>query len=171
MKRRGNMLVEVVFLLPMLMVIIVVSSGLFPVLVQDVPHVQRAAVSRGSLDEMLRRVQRDFDQAVALPDAAGDLRAGEQRLLIELPEGIVRYDADANEIVRSEGSRQGGAWKRTDGWRTPRAVVRFERPPECPQAVAVRTSVSQLVQGRPSERLANTNLLFAGAVPGRRAAP
>ena len=174
MSRRGMTLIELLGTIPLLLVAIAVSAVLYPVLLQDIPNLQRVFNDHGGLEDVLRRVGRDVDAAMSLPESHGGQTAGEKLLLIALPDGVVCYRVADGLIVREElFAGADGEARRTDTWSLPRAKMSFGRWRRggAAFAVDVHTAVRYRMRNRVEDRLANTHVFHLAALGGRRAEP
>ena len=100
MPRKGYMLTELIVALTILAALSGVLSSLFQTLLADVPRNFRAFNSEIVVQAILGRMQSDMDQALLLPSSAGGKTAGEDVLLISLPDRTIAYTKRENQIVR-----------------------------------------------------------------------
>ena len=174
MKRRGMTIVELLATFPLLLAAMAVAERVYPVLLQDVPNLQHAFNDHGGLEDAIRRVGRDVDAAVSLPDSHAGQTAGEKLLLIGLPDRVACYRVLDGLIVREELPAVGdGEARRTDTWSLPRAKMSFGRwrRADAAFAVEVHTAVRYRMRNRVEDRLANTHVFHLASLGGRRAQP
>ena len=100
MPRKGYMLTELIVALTILAAVSGVLSSLFQTLLADVPRNFRAFNSERTVQAILGRMQSDMDLAQSLPSSAGGKMAGEDVLLISLPDRTIAYTKRENQIVR-----------------------------------------------------------------------
>ena len=164
-------LIEVLAVLPMLLAVIVVYSGLFYASLDDVPKLQQVAHVNGILSHMLQRLQQDMDAAESFPKSASGRTAGEELLLIRLASGVICYEVGDGEIIREElpdgGNRQ---TKRTYNWPVPGAKVSFHKwqSSGSTYAVEVRRAVEYRKQEYTEDKLANGHVFYLASMPGSR---
>ena len=169
--RRGMSLIEVLALIPMLLAVMLVYSGLFYASLDDVPKLQQVAHVNGVLSHMLQRLQQDMDAAESLPKSASGRTAGEKLLLIRLASGVICYEVSDGEITREElpdgGNRQ---TKRPQKWTVPEAKVSFHRwqSSGSAYAVEVRRAVEYRKQEYSEDKLVNRHVLYLASMPGSR---
>jgi type II secretory pathway pseudopilin PulG len=154
MRPRGYALVEVVIGVAILVLLMGLGSGLFQWLVLDVPRQRSAAESNNTLGRMIESLRADVAAGSSLAAPSDGV------LLVQLPDGLVSYEAREGEIIKyriAPGSRE-----QARSWPAPGAVVRFE-PLEAPaRGVAVHTSVRLKEARRSREVLPNCHLLMLG---------
>ena len=169
--RRGMSVIEIVAMIPILMSVMLLFSGLFYASLEDVPKLQQVAHTNGVLSHMFGRLQRDIDAAESLPTSAFGNKANEKLLLIKLPDTTVSYKIKDSEIVRQElasgRARQDNA---TSSWPAPGAKVSFHRWQSSggTYAVEVRRAVEYTKHGCIEEKLANSHVFYLACIPGYR---
>ena len=163
--RKGTTLIEILVLLPLMMAFMVVMGSIFPQLMRETPKIQRAVQTHRGLTHVLRRLQDDTDSAESFLESFGDLVAGEERLLIRLPDRVICYEVSKDTIVQSEILSPSEKARQTNAWSLRGVRMRFalRRKNGAPYAVEVRTSVQYEGRGRILEKLANTHVLFPHA--------
>ena len=169
--RRGMSLIELLAVLPMLLAVMLVFSGLFYTSLEDVPKLQQVANVNGVLSHMLERLQRDVDEAESLPESASGKTAGEKLLLIRSPSGVIYYEVKAGEIIREDLTAEAAReTKRTYTWPVPGAKVSFRKwqSSGSPYAVEVRHAVEYSKQKYSEDKLANTRVFYLASIPGQR---
>ena len=171
--RRGFSLFEILVLLPLMVAVAAIIAGLFPVLVRDVPNLQRMTNTYGGLMHMLTRLQQDVDAARSLPDQAAGREANGKRLLLQWPEGTVCYEVKDDEVVKYVLDGKGIQAGPAETWRLPKAKVRFNRWRRSGRAYAVevQSAVEYATQGHTEEKLANAHVYYLAALPGRKESP
>ena len=169
--RRGMTLVEIIVTLPLIAAVGMIFSLLFPVLVRDVPRLQRVVHTHGQVGTMLQRIRRDVDSARSLPASADGRTAGESQLLIELDEGVICYRIEPGRVVRDRLTGNVSRAERAgESWSLPKAKLSFRNwPGDLPaQAVEVRTAIEYTISRRTYRKLANSHVFYLGALPGSR---
>lgn len=166
MPRRGYMLVELIVAIAILTVVSGVLGSLFQTLLADVPRNFRAFNSERTVQMLLDQMQRDMNKAQLLPSSAGKKTAGDDMLLISLPEGTVAYSKREYRIVRFALKD-----KTTDPnsersyemvFFVPRARVNWQvwRKNERGYALEVRTAIEPKFSGGVRRILANSHVFF-----------
>ena len=172
--RRGVTLIELVAVLPILTIVALLLSRLFPVLVWDVPQMRRTVQTHSTVESVLRQLRGDVEAAEALPDAFSGQTAGDRLLLIRRPTCVVSYQIVDKEIVRRLW--QHGAdppAKATHTWPRDKAEICFRRwmAGDKAYAVEVQSSVRATRHGQTLYKLATAAVLYPGALAGRRERP
>ena len=172
--RRGFSLMEIILMLPLMGVVALIAGTMFPVVVRDVPKLQRVVYQNARIGTVLRCIRRDMDAADALPDRHADKTAGPKRLLIKLDRIVICYEIRKDGIVKEQlGPDVSSPPREIECWALPDAKMRFERWRRSGAAFAVEihTAIEFETRGRTSDKLPNTHLFFLSAVPHSREKP
>ena len=174
--RRGVTLVELLLSLPLIAVVGVLFSQLFPTLIHDVPRLQRLAEANTQVTDVLEQLRRDLQSAEALPDAAEGLTTGESLLLIRRPGSVVCYQVgDDGKISRRQlGADKSRKTGRSGTWPVAKARLTFRRWKRDGAAYAVEVSTAvrhKVHRDKEVDKLARTNVFYLSAWPGRRETP
>ncbi len=165
-------LLEVLAALPLFAAAGVIIMMLFPLLVIDVPKIQKAMQQQSGLRSMLLQLQQDVDGAVSLPKSAAGKTFGEELLLLERPEGLLCYQISEAKIFRKE-FLDDGAFRESQIWSLPGTKIRFGRWERSGKgyAVEVRTAVQYTRQNQIEEKLSNAFVFYRNAMPAQRDLP
>ena len=169
--RRGMAIIEMVAMIPILMAVMLLFSGLFYASLEDVPKLQQVAHTNSVLSHMIQRLQQDIDAAESLPKSAFGRNADETLLLLKLSDGTVSYEIQDGEIIREElASGRGRQEKKGYRWPVPGAKVSFYRRQNSSgdYAVEVRRAVEYTKQGHSEEKLVNSHVLYLDSISGHR---
>lgn len=123
MNRRAFTLVEMIVVLGVLPIVMLVMSGVFATFVLDVPRAARVVEQDTTVQNMLRRLGRDIEHAKALPQTIGELEAGEDLLLIQQPDALIRYAFGDERIVRTRMAPPDADAGEDRIWTVPKATV------------------------------------------------
>ena len=168
--RRGLTLIELVGALPILVIVAVLLSRLFPVLLRDMPRMQRTVQTHNTVRSVLHQLRRDVEAAEALPDWHRGKNAGEETLIVRHPASMVTYRMTDKEIVRRRRPHgRSTPTTVTHTWPREKAEIRFRcwMAGDKTYAVEVRSSVRATKHGNTLYKLATAEVLFPGALPGR----
>jgi len=173
MNRRGVTLAELLVAIPLLAVVGTLSTLVFQTVFEETPKTHRAVAALAAWPDALRRMQADVDRAEAVLPRAGDLDAGEHRLLLRLPDRLVRFEVRGGQLLRVETPAEPGRPPVETAWPLPGVRLRFGvlQDDGRPYAVEVRSAVEVTLKGRPVERLTNSSVLFLHSLPARRLHP
>ena len=169
--RRGMSLIEILAVIPMLLAVMLVFSGLFYASLDDVPKLQQVAHTNGVLSHMIQRLQQDIDAAKSLPKSAFGRNADGTLLLLRLSDGTVSYKIQDGEIIREELTSGSDRQERKSyRWPAPGAKVIFHRWKDSggAYAVEVRRAVEYTKQGHSVEKLVNSHVLYLDSMSGHR---
>ena len=168
--RRGLTLIELLMTIPVLVIVAMLLSRLFPVLIRDVPRMQRTVHAQSTVQSVLRQLRGDVEAAEALPDAFSGQTAGDRLLLIRHPTCVVSYQIADDQIVRRRQPRGADpSTKATHTWPRDKAEIRIRRwmAGDKAYAVEVQSSVRATRHGQTLYKLATAEVLYPGALPGR----
>lgn len=157
--RKAFTLIEVLVVISILPVVTLALSRVFATFIRDVPRMARVAERNITVQDMVRQMRDDLDQAVALPDVFGARRSDGRTLLIELPDGVVCYELQDGGGVRSVLDAEG---QNSRTWTFPEAAVTWSRwqENEVAYAVEIQTLVKQTIRSKVKDKLANSYVLF-----------
>jgi type II secretory pathway component PulJ len=162
--RKGFALMEMLALIAILAVIAIAVAALTRPLIIEIPRANRIIATNTSVHNMLTHLRNDIEAAECLPDAFADKRTNDKNLLIELPNSIVCYTCENNEVVRKvlKGNKAG---ENTDVWPVAKAKINWLRWQKDGTSYAVEIGTHfEYKQGRHVEtKLANNHVYFVGA--------
>ena len=165
--RRAMTLLELLAMLAILVVILAMFTKTFRKLMGDIPRAHRDFQANTSVQDMIRRLRRDVESGRRLLQYEGDGRAGGDLLLIESGEGVISYEFDGDQVVRSlavdDPNMPGESI-----WSVPHARINWDvwRQNDAGYALEVRTAIERTVLGRLEIKLRNSHLFFAGIAVG-----
>ncbi len=165
--RKGYTITEVLIAVIVLPSIIIILDGLFKTLIKDIPRSYNIVQVNTSLLSMLKEIQQDIDRATGLPETYNEYTAGDNMLLIALPDNMICYQIKDDKVFRcnlSENQKSNAA--QTRYWSVPHAVVEWKiwRKDKSGCAVDVRTHIEHKVHGHWERKMANSHLYFVGAL-------
>lgn len=117
MRQRGFTLIELLVIIVIMPFVMVAISGIFATIIRDVPRATRLVQQQTTVLHMLDQVRRDVGRAVRLPEESGGRRADDKTLLIEQPDGLIRWRFDDGQAVRVDAAGDERIW------RMPNAVI------------------------------------------------
>lgn len=165
--RRAMTLIELLVMLALLVVILGMFTKVFNKLVGAVPRAHRDFQANTSVQDMIRRLRRDVESGRRLLQYAGDERVGGDVLLIESGEGVISYEFDKGQVVRTLAVDDPNVSGESI-WSVPHARIDWDvwRRNDVGYALEVRTAIERTVLGRPEIKLRNSHLFFAGIAVG-----
>ena len=165
--RRAMTLTELLAMLALLVVILALFTKTFHKLMGDVPRAHRDFQANTSVQNMIRRLRRDVESGRRLLQYEGDSRAGGDLLLIESDKGVISYEFDGDQVVRTLAVDDPNVPGESI-WSVPHARIDWDvwRQNNAGYALEVRTAIERTVLGRPEIKLRNSHLFFAGIAVG-----
>jgi hypothetical protein len=165
--RKGFTLVEVFLLVIVLPIVFLLFDGLFKTIASEIPMSVRLIHENMSLLSMLRQVQQDIDRAKGLPKSFAGQTASDHVLLIELSEGVIRYQLKEGRILRQ--NLMNTQQETTEGSRVrsiPHASLRWKVWERNGQgyAVEIDTRLEYAKRGQWKQKMAQTHLYFTDAL-------
>lgn len=118
MRRQGFSLVELLFTIPLMLVVVWLLTGVFLSAVRETPVLQRMAQTQNSLCRLAQRMQVDADAASVVTAANG-------QLTITTPAGRLEYHITAAGAQRVLFNAA-GVGRVTDTWDLPGAKIGIE---------------------------------------------
>jgi len=165
--RKGFSLVELLVVVVVLPFVFLLFDGLFKTIVSEIPTSVRLIQENTSLLNVLRQIQQDTDKALSLPKSFAGQTAGDHVLLIELSEGVICYQLKDGQIVRQKltDTSQGKA-EEPRIWHIPHANIEWKLWERNGQGYAVETNthLEYSRRGQWKQKMAHSNLYFAGAL-------
>lgn len=164
--RRGHSLAELLVALVIISTVSIVVSKLFTIIMSDIPRSYRIVQENTSVLNMLEQMHEDIDLARGLPKSFAEYTTDKDRLLIELPNGIVCYQLkDGKVLRRSLPTAQEHYEEDTKVWSAPNAIIEWQvrRNNSAGYAVEVKTHIEHNVRGLSEEKMAGSHLYFVGA--------
>jgi len=164
---KGFTLVEILVLVIVLPFVFLLFDGLFKTIAGEIPMSVRLIHENMSLLSMLRQVQQDIDRAKGLPKSFAGQTASDHVLLVELSEGVVRYQLKDGQILRQ--NLMNTQQETTEGprvWFIPHTSLRWKVWERNGQGYAVETN-THLEYGRRGQwkqKMAHSHLYFTGAL-------
>ena len=131
----------------------------------DIPQMNRDFQTNSTVSYMLRRLQSDIETAVSLPDDVGDLRSGDDILLIDSGDGVIAYRLSEDKVVREKvGPGKDVDMQNVYIWSVPRADIiwKTSKSNGSGYAVEVTTSIKRKVSGNWQKKLKNSHIYFVG---------
>ena len=161
--RKAFTLVEMLVVIMVLPFVAIALSRVFATFIRDVPRLTKVVERNTTVLDMLGQLREDMDRAVALPDAFESDQSDERSLLIELPEGVIRYRMRQGGMARAVLGKE-ESLERT--WDIPHAVVAWSRwtQDETAYALEIRTLVRQRIGTKLKDKMVNSYVLFVRGV-------
>jgi hypothetical protein len=169
MKREGFAINEMLFMIPVMIVLMMMCTKPIRILTGDLLQDQRDLQANVSVHHMLRTVREEIERATALPEYAGSATAGGKVLLIESSEGTVCYELiDDKVIKRIVGAERNVSEEIIDTWKVGHAEINWKvlRRNGKGYAVEVITSIDRISGDRLHKKLQNSHVFFVNG-PGR----
>ena len=163
--RKGILLAEVLILLIVFTAVLVVFAPMLKTLFRDIPRSYKAAQENTQLLDMLEQLRKDVERAEQLPLSYADHTKDAGSLLIELADGVVRYQLQEGKVIRSKlGDTQNGGPDTPMVWSAPHAKVRWAvwEKTGSAYAVEVQTHIDYPLRRRSEKKLANSHVYFVG---------
>lgn len=163
---RGMTLVEILVVVVVLPFAAVAFDVLFRSMLSDIPRSTRLVQENTSLLAMLEQMRRDISAAKALPESAGQHTAGEELLLIELPDGVLSYQLKDGKVLRCRLIDLQQQDENARVWSLPNCQVQWRTWQKDGKgyAVEVRTSIRFKLRTKYQNRMANSHLYFLGTI-------
>lgn len=157
--RKAFTFVEIVVVLAVLPALTVALSLFFATFIRDIPRMTRLVERNTTALHVIQQLRDDMDQAVALPDTAGDKTSDDHTLLIALPEHVVCYELQEGKATRRVLD---GHSDMSHTWRFPDVVLAWSRWQEngAAYAVEIDSHVNQTIGSKVKQRLVNAHVLF-----------
>ena len=167
MRNRGWTLIELLAVTALMGAVMLAGARVFRAALHETPAAARAIGTHCHIGRMLETLRADVDAARSLPQPA----AGDKRLRIELPDGVVCYERQGDRVIRRKTPRRRSADE--DAWLIGGADVEWQvwRRGGRRCAVEVRHWIRPAVAGQGVKKLANAHVFFLGAAPPRRPPP
>ena len=136
---------------------------------QEVPASWRATQTQRQLVNVTAQIQQDIDAAQSLPDSPANPEAGPETLLIQTPQGVIRYVLAGGQLTRDLPGSQDPPKK----WQMPDAVLTWKRVPDsaAAQGLEVHSAVGMHIGGKTVERLAVNRLYYLHALGSAKGKP
>jgi len=163
--RKGFALIELLAAFVAIAIMAIAVAALTRPLIVEIPRANRIIETNTSVHNMLTHLRNDIEAAVQLPDKFADKRTDDKNLLIELPNSIICYTIENNEMVRKVLREASTAGKETDTWPVPKAKINWQRWQKDGISYAVEIGTHfEYKQGRRMEtKLANNHVYFVGS--------
>jgi type II secretory pathway component PulJ len=164
--RKGILLAEVLVWLAVFTSVLVVFAPMLNTIFRHIPRSYKAAQENTQVLDMLEQMRKDIERAEQLPLSYADHTTDAGSLLIELGDGVVRYQLQEGKVIRSKlaDARNGGP-DTPMVWSAPHAKVRWavwEKTGRA-YAVEVQTHIDYPLGRRSEKKLANSHVYFMGA--------
>jgi prepilin-type N-terminal cleavage/methylation domain-containing protein len=161
-KHRGMTLIELLTAIVLLTAVVIVSTPLFASLLEGMTRGPRTVQTDRTIAHLLDRLRQDARGARSFalaprPDGHAELGLGR--------DGIdAFYDVRDGNVIRTSGDGN-----EQTCWALPDATIQWQFWPATgqPQALEVRTSVAEIVNGVTRQKLSRTHLVFFDGVQGR----
>ncbi len=169
MKREGFALNEMLFMIPVVIVLMMMCTKPIRTLTGGLLQGQRDLQANVSVHHMLRTVRKEIERAADLPEYAGGKTAGGRVLLIKSSEGTICYEHIDDKVIKSiiSAERDVSA-KIIDTWKVSHAEINFKvlRRNGKGYAVEVITSIDRISGGHLHKKLQNSHVFFVNG-PGK----
>lgn len=160
--RKAFSLVELLAVLVIFPVVALALDRMFKAVVIDIPRSSHVVEENTTVLDALDRIRSDIDRAKGLPRTFGDYTAGDDLLLIELPDTTICYQLKDAKIIRHNP----GGEPTSSTWVAPNADIEWKvwKKDNVGYAVEIATHIKHKAGKRQTERMAGAHLFFVGAL-------
>jgi len=165
--RKGFTLVEIMVVIIILPFVLVLLDGLFGAILTEIPRSWRTAQQSTTLLNLLEQIHQDVGEAKGLPAEFAGRTAGDELLLVELPEGVIGYQVKEGGVTRSKlTGAAAGEVEQKRVWSVPNGKIEWQvwQKDDSRYAVEVKTHVELTIHGRLEKKTARAHLFFVGAL-------
>jgi len=165
--RKGFTLVEMMVVIIILPFVLVLLDGLFGTILTEIPRSWRTAQQSTTLLNLLEQIHQDIEEAKGLPAEFAGHAAGDELLLVELPDAIVGYRIEEGQVTRSKlTGAPPGEVEQKRVWSVPNSKIEWQvwQKDDSRYAVEVETHVEFKVLGRLEKKMARVHVFFVGAL-------
>lgn len=169
MKRKGFAINEMLFMIPVMIVLMMMCTEPIMILTSDLRQDQRDLQANVSVHHMLRQLHDEIERAAALPKFAGEKTTGGKVLLIGSSVGTICYELIDGKVIKNCISLEQNVPKQTiDSWPVPNANINFKvlRRNGKGYAVEVVTNIDRISSDRLHKKLKNSHVFFVNALSG-----
>ena len=169
MKRKAFAINEMLFMIPVVIVLMMMCTKPLRILTGELRQDQRDLQANVSVNHMLRRMREEIGRATGLSEQAGGRRAGGGVLLIESVNGIVCYEHIDDKVIKSiVGAERDEPAGHTDIWKVAHAEIdwKIQKRDGEGYAVEVITSINRISGGHLHKKLQNSHVFFVND-PGK----
>lgn len=164
------MLSELLIMFSLMMVVMAISARQFRLLVSDIPSAGKDFQTNVNTHHMLGRLRQDVEQAKALLRYSGDEKNQANILLIESDNGIMCYEFNDDQVIKSKmnpGQKTPG--QTIESWILKHAKIDWKLCQHNGKnhALEISTSIEREVQGNWEKKLRNSHVFFVGAINKR----
>jgi hypothetical protein len=169
MKRKGFAINEMLFMIPVIIVLMMMCNKPLRFLTGDLLRDQRDLQANISVGHMLRGLRVEIERAKGLPEQSGGTKAGEKVLLIETVNEVICYEHIGDKVIkRIVGGERDESAGVIDTWKVGHAEINWKalRRDGKDYAVEVVTSINRISGGQLHKKLKNSHVFFVNG-PGR----
>ena len=163
--RKGFSLIEMMTMLVLLIVISFLVTKPLKMVLADSPRTHRDFQANMSAGYMVKQLQVDIESGFGLAEYAGDERTGLRLLLIDSKDGMISYQFDDGEVVRSKaGPGESVSAEDLNEWVLPNVKIEWKVWKRGGKAygVEVSTRIERKVSGHLKNKLQNSYVFFTG---------
>jgi len=155
-------MVEMLGVIAIFPIVALALDSMFRAVVIDIPRSSHVVEENTSVLDALDHIRSDIERAKSLPDTSGDYTAGDNVLLIELPDATICYELTDEGIVRRRLGENGTS----SLWTAPNANIEWNvrRKDGVGYAVEMRTCIEHTRAERQTRKMAGTHLYFVGGL-------
>ena len=167
MKPKGFALNEMLFMIPVMIVLMMMCTKPIRVLTGDLLQNNRDLQANVSVHHMLRKLRKEIDRADALPQYARGKTAGRKVLLIESTEGTICYELIDDKVIKNRiPLEQNAPAQKIDTWPVPNANINFNvlRSDGKGYAVEIITNIDRTSGGHLHKKLQNSHVFFVNGL-------
>jgi hypothetical protein len=164
--RKGYLLVELLTVIAILMILsgtIVTLSGK---VILGIGRSYRLIQANTSMLNMLGQLRSDVNGAKGFAESSGKYRTGEETLLIESEDGVIRYQLKEDEVVRySPADVEGIGDEEVTIWPIRNGRVKWQvwRKDGDGYALEIQSYIEYKTSGHLQKKMANSYLYFVGS--------
>jgi type II secretory pathway component PulJ len=164
---KGFTFFELLLIIVILPFVFLLFDGLFKAIASEIPMSVRLVQENTVLLSVLAQIQKDTDEAKDLPKSFAGQTAGNQLLLIELPEGVICYRLKDGLVTRQKLTDTPQAKAEEPRiWSIPHASVEWKVWERNGRGYAIQTNTHLEFsrRGQWVKKMAHSHLYFACAL-------
>lgn len=165
--RKGYLLVEMIVIIAILVMLALTLDRLTRTIIYEIPRDNRLVQEGVVLRDAVKHIRADVASAKTVSRRAGD-SAEANTLIIQLPDGIVRYEFEKGRILRQRVTDIQASAAGRMSWSVPHGKIETQvwNKDQKGYAVEVSTCIEDKNFGHIRRMMANSYLFFAGTLLG-----
>ncbi|MHC4741180.1 MAG: PulJ/GspJ family protein [Planctomycetota bacterium] len=160
--RKAFSLVELLAVIAIFPVVALSLDRMFKAVVIDIPKSSYVVEENTTVLDILDHIRSDIDRAKGLPRTFGDYTAGDDVLLIKLPDTTICYQLKDEKVIRHNLGKE----PTSSAWVAPNADIKWKvwEKDNVGYAVEIATHIEHKRARKQTERMAGAHLYFVGAL-------